>query len=171
MQPASTNRTVNTGLELRRQGQTNLGNPFVLKQRAVGTIGADPTSSNCPINSNNRGERLLISLCNCASNGAHNQVRAAFGTLRWLSIENGCKDFTADLEYSSLLWPGFTVVGLISGKLRPTGQSAAVDVRVSTIGPQLLASNHFSKTLESELLATDYTCLGNNTTPPFLNVC
>jgi hypothetical protein len=35
---------------LRRQGQTNLGNPFSLKQRVVGTIGADPTNSNRPTN-------------------------------------------------------------------------------------------------------------------------
>jgi len=41
----------NTGLEMRRQGQTNRG------QRAVG---ADPTSSNRLVNSNSRGERLLI---------------------------------------------------------------------------------------------------------------
>jgi hypothetical protein len=50
-----------TQLELCRQGQTSLGNPFVLKQQAIGKIGPDPTSSNRPTNSNSRGN-------NCESN-------------------------------------------------------------------------------------------------------
>jgi hypothetical protein len=59
-------------------------------------------------------------------------------------FENGCKDFTADVSPGVHSSTVSTVAGLVSGKLRPTGLSAAKDVKgirfgPYSIGPQFLA--------------------------------
>jgi hypothetical protein len=116
-------------------------------------IGADPTSSNRPTNSHNRGNDCQSSLFNCASKWDSHYYRqiVSMGCMLHSEpfdtrqandslFENGCKDFTADISPGVHLSTVSTVAGLVSGKLCPTGLSAAKDVQgirfeLYSIGP------------------------------------